>query len=163
MVTVPLIPALVTNQRPGWLDRSPRQGMSPMKQRVFFDRPPKEGSLGIICHKCIDRNHYSPDCPFPLRSQRRVIQNYEQLTVAEKISVPTTSYHRVSKILGAEDDENKPCHSPNASPAPYLRESEYRDPAYRQRTGRHPERISSGTPRKGDGEIQSHLETDQEN
>lgn len=58
--------------------------MPPMKQRISFDRTVQKRGSGIICLECDVRNHYAPDCGLPLRHQTRVIQNYEQLTTAEK-------------------------------------------------------------------------------
>lgn len=81
--------------------------MSSMKHSVSFERPPQVKSLEINFHELYERNHYVCNCVLPLRHQRRVIHNYEQLAPAEKISVPTTSHHRVRAIRGVEDDEGK--------------------------------------------------------
>lgn len=126
-VAAPHIPGLVTSQRPGETDKSPGLGMPPMKHRVSFERPPQERSLDIICHECYDLNHYAPDCDLLFRHQKKVIQIYEQLTQAEKMSIPTMSYHCVHTILGAEVGGDKPYHSSSHSPTPYPMRSKYCD------------------------------------
>lgn len=95
--------------------------MPPMKQRISFDRLLQETSSGISCHKCYKRYQYAPKCVLSLRQQKRVIQNYEKWTWAEKISVTATSKHRIRAIIGAADDEDKQYDSVNAGLSPYPR------------------------------------------
>lgn len=162
-VAAPRISGIVTSQRSGWVDRSPRQGIPQMNQRASVDRPPQERRLEIICHKRFEQNHYAPDCVLSLRYQRRVILNYEQFTPTEKMSVPTSSYHRVCAILGAKDDEDKPYQLASHSTTPYPGGSKYRDPIYAQRAEPKLRGLTGETVRRGDEEIQAHLEMSQEN
>lgn len=99
----------------------------------------------------------------PLRNQRRVIHNFEQLTAAEKTYFPTALYHRVRETLGTEDDEDKPYRSVEASSVPYPTESDYYNLVYVQKTRRYLAELPSATSWRSDGEIHTHVETDQEN
>lgn len=159
----PCIPGLNTNQRPGWVDRSSTQGMAPIKQRVSFDMLPQETDLVIICQECYERSHFTPDYVLPLQHQQKYVQNYEQLTPAEKSSVPKTSYHCVSAILRTDGDEDKQYHSASLSPQSYPWERKYRDQIYAQWAEHHSMELTNGTTRRGDEEIQVHSETHQEN
>lgn len=49
-VSAPCIAGLVPNPRPGWIERSPRKVISPLKRGVSFKKQPQEKDLGITCH-----------------------------------------------------------------------------------------------------------------
>lgn len=146
-VVAPRIPSLVTGQRFRSFLRSPRPGLLPMKQSMFFDRPPQERGSSIFWQECYYCSHYSFDCVLPLRLQRRVIQKYEQLTLAEKIFVLTTLYHRVRAIVGAENDQDKLYLRLVTAQHRIQKGSKYHDPIYAQRAEHHRRGLTSRTVR----------------
>lgn len=60
----------------------------------------------------------------------RVIKNCEQLALAEKMSVSTTTFNHARAIPGAGDDEDRLYRSANLSSAPHPKGIKYRDQNY---------------------------------
>lgn len=122
-----------------------------------------EACQSVICHKCHDREHYNLDCVLPFRHQTKAIQNYKQLTPAEKMTVQIISYHRVRKILGPENEKDKIYKSGSHSPAPYPRESKYCNSIYVQNIERHQQGLLSSMIKNGGENMQATLEMNGEN
>lgn len=59
----------------------------------------------LVCHKFFIQGHVAPKCILLLRDEKQVTANYETLSLAEKVSVPTTSYLCAMQIFGTLKQE----------------------------------------------------------
>lgn len=91
----------------------------------------------VICLEWYEHNHYAPDCVLVLCDQRCVIQNYERLKPAKKLTVSISSYNHVLTILKVDEDKEQN-QDAGSSPTSYPCGSRNRYTIYVQDVKRHP-------------------------
>lgn len=110
---------------PGW-GGGRRASPSPARSPGRIDDARRRN---FTCDVCYEHGHISPDCNLPLRATATFIQNYENLTLQEKATVPNNSYLRVSAMMrheppiAPERARFIPSHAPAESPVQLMNSS----------------------------------------
>ncbi len=74
-------------------------------RNTVINRPGWERRKQIICHQCYEiDDHISPNCTVKLGDMRRVVENYDKLSVDQKESVPDNSYKLAHRYLEMKSD-----------------------------------------------------------
>lgn len=113
--------------------------------------PPQGKAQSVVFHMCCRHNHYAPEIVLQFRHQRRMLQNKEQLTPTEKLTVSTMNYNRIRAILGKDEKNNR--RKSNGSQESCPNGSKFRGPIYARTAERNSHGLPRDIPRSGDGGI----------
>lgn len=81
--------------RPGWVGRPPNAG----NNHRFGNTGPQGKNNSLICYSCYERGLGAPSRILSYKDLHKVLNNYEALSPLDRLGVPSTIYHRVTRFF----------------------------------------------------------------